>query len=102
MSGSQKAPMNFGPHLANLTQAGGLTFAFGRLGFASDGQLAEGIVAQTERCLDLLEVALATVRLNRNNVVKTTIWLIDIALFNQFNETYATFFGDHRPARSTV
>jgi 2-iminobutanoate/2-iminopropanoate deaminase len=49
-----------------------------------------------------LRAVLAAAGLSLANVVKTTVFLQDMAEFAAMNEVYARHFGDHRPARSTV
>lgn len=57
---------------------------------------------QTTQALSNLRAVLAGLGLTPNDVVKTTVWLTDASAFQAFNDSYAEFFGDHRPARSTV
>jgi 2-iminobutanoate/2-iminopropanoate deaminase len=66
------------------------------------GSLESGVVAQTARCLTNLEGVLAAAGLGLKNVVKTTVFLADIAEFQQMNEEYAKHFSAPFPARSTV
>ena len=61
-----------------------------------------GIIEQSERVLRNLEAVLREAGLGFDNVVKTTVFLVDMGEFAAMNEVYARFFGDHRPARSTV
>ena len=75
----------------------------GQLAFGSEGHLIEGdITAQTQQCLENIETLLVGQGVDRNAIVKTTIWLVDPTDFAAFNTVYSTFFGSHRPARSTV
>ena len=91
------------PHLARFTQAGDLVFISGQLPFdASRAIVGADIATQTTQALKNLEVVLAEAGLDRSHVVKTTVWLRALADFPGFNESYAAFFGDHRPARSSV
>jgi 2-iminobutanoate/2-iminopropanoate deaminase len=91
------------PHLAKWTEANGLIFISGQLAYDEARQIVgEGIEAQTERALANLEGVLRHAGVERSNVLKTTIWLRTSADFATFNATYAAFFGDHRPARSTL
>jgi len=80
-----------------------LLFLSGALPFEIDGSLSsEGIEHQTTLCLEQLAVTLALEGLTRNNLIKLTIWLTDKNNFTGFNSSYVRFFGQHRPARSTV
>ena len=57
---------------------------------------------QTEQVLKNLSAILAAAGSGLENVVKTTVYLADMADFPAMNEVYARYFGTHRPARSTV
>src|SRR5205085_5658592 len=66
-------------------------------------QVVEGdVVAQTERALANLGAVLSAAGTSWSRVVKTTIFLVDMADFGAVNEVYARVLGDARPARSTV
>lgn len=60
------------------------------------------IKAQTDRVLRNLQVVLETAGLTTSHVVRTTVFLTDLADFPAMNEVYATFFPKDPPARSTV
>lgn len=91
------------PHLASWTEAGTLVFLSGQLPFHPTEGLVEGdIAAQTARVLLNIEAVLRPAGLTPLDVVKTTVWLRDREDFAGFDRAYAAFFGDHRPARSTV
>ena len=61
-----------------------------------------GISEQTERVLQNIRSILESAGADLSQVVKTTVFLVDMADFSAMNEVYARAFGDHRPARSTV
>lgn len=61
-----------------------------------------GIEAQTRQVLANLEAVLAARGRTFSDVVKTTIFLNDMADFPVVNEIYGQAFGDHRPARATI
>jgi 2-iminobutanoate/2-iminopropanoate deaminase len=61
-----------------------------------------GIREQTERVLANLEAVLKAAGSSLTSVVKTTVYLVDMADFSAMNEVYAQAFGEHKPARSTV
>jgi 2-iminobutanoate/2-iminopropanoate deaminase len=98
-----KAPRAIGPY-SQATRAGGLLFTAGQVGFdPSTGELVDGgISEQTERVLQNIRAILQAGGLDLANVVKTTVFLVDMADFAAKNTVYAQAFGDHRPARSTV
>jgi 2-iminobutanoate/2-iminopropanoate deaminase len=96
------APRAIGPY-SQATRANGLLFTAGQVGFdPASGELVEGgIAAQTERVLRNLAAILEAEGLDFASVLKTTVYLIDMADFAAMNTVYAREFGDHRPARST-
>jgi len=61
-----------------------------------------GVADQSERVFANLKAVLAAAGTGLHRVVKTTVYLVDMADFGAMNEVYARHFGDHRPARSTV
>ena len=64
---------------------------------------AGGIAEQTLQTLRNVEAILKAAESCKENVLKVTIYISDMALFGRVNEVYAAFFGDsHKPARSTV
>jgi len=68
-----------------------------------EGELVEGGVdVQTRQVLSNLSAVLEAAGSSLQQVIKTTIFLADMEDFATVNEIYAEFFGDHRPARSTV
>ena len=78
-------------------------FLSGQLGLdPRTGQLADGVVAQAEQSLKNIEVLLAAAGAALDNVVKTTVFLADIADFTAVNEVYASKFPEPYPARSAV
>jgi 2-iminobutanoate/2-iminopropanoate deaminase len=91
------------PHLTDSVSSPPFIFVSGRLPLGANGQCESGDVAQqTEQCLAALERALEPHGLGRRHVVKTTVWITKRGDFAAFDRCYATFFGDHKPARSTV
>lgn len=90
------------PHLAPFSEAGDLVFLSGQLSIEA-GQFVDGDVAvQTRQVLDNISSVLSSLGLGLGDVVKTTVWLRQASDFAAFNETYASAFGEFRPARSTV
>ena len=99
---AQNAPAALGPY-SHAVSTGELVFTSGQLGIdPATGKLAEGIEAQAEQALINLEQVLAAAELTFANVVKTTIFLADLADFAAVNGIYATRFPAHPPARSCV
>lgn len=100
---SASAPEAIGPYSQAII-AGGFLYTAGQIAIDPDtGQVVEGdIVPQTQRVLKNLEAVLAAAGASWKDVVKTTVFLQDMADFPRLNEVYAATFGDARPARSTV
>jgi 2-iminobutanoate/2-iminopropanoate deaminase len=97
------APRAIGPYSQGI-KAHGFLFTAGQVGFDPEsGELVDGGIAeQTHRVLQNLRAILRAGGTDVSQVVKTTVFLVDMADFALMNEVYAEFFGDHRPARSTV
>ncbi|MGN6377870.1 MAG: Rid family detoxifying hydrolase [Gaiellales bacterium] len=85
-------------------RAGGFVFCAGQVGAdAATGALVEGgVEAQTRRTLDNLSAVLAEAGTGLEAVVKTTVFLTDLADFAAMNAVYAEYFASDPPARSTV
>src|SRR5215212_5124430 len=98
-----RAPRAIGPY-SQATRANGLLFTAGQVGFdPATGELVDGgISEQTERVLQNVRAILQAGGLDLGNVIKTTVFLVDMADFAAMNAVYAEAFGEHRPARSTV
>jgi 2-iminobutanoate/2-iminopropanoate deaminase len=97
------APRAIGPYSQGI-KAGGLLFTAGQVALdPKSGELvAGGISEQTSRALENLSAILTAAGTNLSQVVKTTVFLVDMADFAAMNEVYGRAFGSHRPARSTV
>jgi 2-iminobutanoate/2-iminopropanoate deaminase len=100
---SDAAPAAIGPYSQAII-AGGFLYTAGQIPFDPvTKQVVEGdIVPQTQRVLDNLQAVLAAAGASCKDVVKTTVFLQDMADFARMNEVYAATMGDARPARSTV
>ena len=97
------APAAVGPY-SQAIEAGGLLFCSGQIHLdPATGTLVEGdIAAQTERVLENLSAVLAAAGRSMADVVKTTVFLVDIADFGAMNEVYGRYMPDPPPARSTI
>lgn len=99
---SENAPAALGPYSAGIA-SGNLAFLSGQLGLdPSTGELAEGVAAQAEQALKNIEALLTAAGATFGNVVKTTVFLADTAVFNAVNEVYGARFTEPYPARSAV
>ena len=100
MADEVRPPAPLGPY-APVLRAGEWVVCSGQLGL-SDGALADGVAAQTAQSITNLAAVLALEGARLQEVVKTTVFLADIADFELMNAAYAEAFGSHRPARSCV
>ncbi len=100
---TQKAPAAIGPY-SQAIEANGLVFVSGQLPIdPATGEFAEGGVKElTWQSLTNMKNILAEVGLTMEHVVKTTVFLADMADFADMNAVYATFFEGVAPARSAV
>ncbi|WP_458700989.1 RidA family protein [Sulfurospirillum sp. 1307] len=97
-----KAPQAIGPY-SQAVIVGDFIYTSGQIPLNSDGILVEGdIKVQATQVLTNLSEVLKEAGSSLSNVVKTTIFLSDMNTFKDVNEVYAEFFGEHKPARSTV
>lgn len=100
---TDRAPAAIGPYSQGVV-AGGFLFTAGQIALdPANGQIVEGdVVAQAERVMKNLTAVLAEAGTSWDRVVKTTIYLKDMADFAKVNEVYGRAIGNARPARSTV
>jgi 2-iminobutanoate/2-iminopropanoate deaminase len=97
------APKAIGPY-SQAIKTGNLVFCSGQIGLVPEaGKIIEGgIAAETERALKNLEAVLKEAGASLRHVVRTTVFLADMKDFEAMNEVYGRYFGDYRPARSTI
>lgn len=97
------APAAIGPY-SQAVIAGGFLFTAGQIALDPiSGQVVDGgIVDQTERVMTNLAAVLKEAGAEWGSVVKTTVYLNDMADFREMNEVYGRWLGEARPARSTV
>ena len=83
--------------------AGGFVFVSGQVGMdPTSGSILDGVRAQTKVALANIERILAEAGLTRGSVVRTTVYLLDVADFAAMNDEYRAFFSEPRPTRTTV
>ena len=101
---TEKAPAAIGPYSQAIDSGAGLVFVSGQLPIdPATGAFPEGGVAeQTRQSLLNARAILQAAGLDLGNVVKTTVFLADMADFGAINEVYAQFFAAPFPARSAV
>lgn len=100
---TDKAPAAIGPYSQAIV-ANGFLFSAGQIALdPATGQMVEGdVMRQTERVMENLQAVLDAAGLRWKDVVRTTVYLHDMADFPKVNEIYGRWIGDARPARSTV
>ncbi len=102
MISTNAAPAAIGPY-SQAVRAGDYLYLSGQLGLEpASGQLREGIAAQTEQAMDNIAAVLAEAGVGFGEIVKTTIFLADLADFQTVNRIYGERFTACPPARSTV
>lgn len=97
------APEAIGPY-AQAVEASGFVFVSGQIAIdpATKAMIQGDTAAQTERVLLNIEAILRAAGLGMKDVVKTTVFMIDLADFTAMNEAYTRFFRGDPPARATV
>jgi len=100
---TDKAPSAIGPYSQGIV-ANGFLFTAGQIPLdPTAGKIVEGgIVEQTDQVMRNLQEVLRAAGATWGDVVKTTVFLSDLAHFPTVNEVYGKWLGDARPARSTV
>lgn len=100
---TDKAPGAIGPYSQGII-ANGFLFSAGQIPLDPiAGKIVEGgIVEQTDRVMENLQEVLSAAGASWEDVVKTTVYLHDLAHFPTVNEVYGKWLGSARPARSTV
>ena len=98
-----KSPAALGPY-NHAVRIGDLLFCAGQIPISpADGSLITGdIQAQTARVLENVKAILDDQKLTFANVVKSTVFMTNLADFAGMNEVYAKYFTENFPARSTV
>jgi 2-iminobutanoate/2-iminopropanoate deaminase len=100
---TSQAPQAIGPYSQAVT-GNNLAFLSGQIPLdPATGQIVEGgIAVQTERVLENLKAVLEACGSSLARVLKTTVYLKDMAEFPAMNEVYARYFPENPPARATV
>jgi len=97
------APKAIGPYSQAVTHHG-ILYASGQIALdPATGNLVTGdFTAQARRVFENLQAVLRAAGSDFNRVLKATVYLTDLANFQTLNSIYGEYFGDHKPARSTV
>jgi len=99
---TENAPKAIGPY-SQAIRVGNLLFTSGQIPLDPSGQLVSGgIREQTHQVLRNLQAVLQAAGAGFGDVVKATVFIKDMNQFGEVNEIYASYFGDHKPARTTV
>lgn len=100
---ADQAPKAIGPY-SHAIQSGNLIFCSGQTPLNPTSMLIEGatVTEQTTLVLTNLETVLKSTGCDRSHVLKTSVFLKNFADFEKMNKAYEGFFGDHKPARTTV
>lgn len=100
---TDKAPAAIGPY-SQAVRCGNMLFCSGQIPLdPATGELVPGDVScQAEQVMNNIAAMLAAAGIGFNDVVKTTVYLTDMADFAAVNEVYGSRFLNHKPARSTV
>ena len=100
---TENAPAPIGPYSQGV-KAGNFIFLSGQIAMdAATGVLVtENIQAETHQVMKNIVALLTASNASTVNIVKTTIFLSDMALFADVNEVYGTYFNGNEPARETV
>ena len=100
---SSNAPPPVGPY-SQAVALDGFIFLSGQVGRKPDTtDLEEGVAAQTRQAILNMQAVLAEKNLTLDNVVKTSVFLVDMDDFAEMNAVYGEFFDeDTAPARSTI
>ena len=100
---TDKAPAP-GGHYSQAVVHEGLVFVSGQLPIVPDTgeKLTGSIETQTHQTLKNLEAILQAAGSDLDHVLKVTVYISDIGLWDQVNKVYSEFFGEHRPARALV
>jgi 2-iminobutanoate/2-iminopropanoate deaminase len=100
---SPNAPKAIGPY-SHAIKSGNLIFCSGQTPLNPATMVIEGATAseQTTLVLNNLETVLKDAGSDRSRVLKTSVFLKNFADFEKMNKAYEAFFGEHKPARTTV
>lgn len=97
---SAQAPAAIGPY-SQAIEANGTLYISGQIPInRENGEIAEGIIAQTEQVMKNIGYILAEAGYQYSDVVKTTCLLSDMSNFKAMNEVYGSFFSENPPARA--
>lgn len=93
-----------GGHYSAAVAYGGLVYISGQLSINPETKEVEkgGVRAEAKRALLNLELVLKEANASKNDVIQCRLYTPDVAYWDEINDVYAEFFGDHKPARAVV
>lgn len=97
---SEKAPAAVGPY-SQAIMTNGMIFVSGQLPI-KDGVISNEIAQATRNCIENAKAILEQAGSGLDKVVKTTVFMKDLAQFQDMNAVYGEYFSEHKPARSTI
>ncbi len=99
---TDKAPAAVGPYSQAVSGAG-LIFVSGQLGMVPEtGLLLDGFEAQAGQALENVKAILEAAGSDLDHVLAVDVFMTDLSMFLAFNDIYASYFTDHKPARAAV
>ncbi|ANU09321.1 hypothetical protein A1A1_13982 [Planococcus antarcticus DSM 14505] len=99
---TDKAAAAIGPYSQGVV-SGGILYSSGQIPLTAAGELVEGTISdQAHQVFSNLKAVLAEAGSSLDEVIKTTVFIKDMNDFIELNKIYASYFGNHKPARSTV
>lgn len=99
---TKNAPLAIGPYSQGIV-VNNLFYSSGQIPLTPIGEMVSGnIKEQTIQVFENLKAVLAEAGASLDSVVKATVFIKDMNDFGQLNEVYGEYFGNHKPARSTV
>ena len=99
---TKEAPSAIGPY-SQAIAVNGMVYTSGQIALNTDGEMVgSDVETQTHQVMKNLQYVLQAAGAEYGDVIKTTIFLADMDDFLKVNAIYAAYFGDHKPARSTV
>jgi len=100
---TENAPAPVGPYSQGVQLENDLMFVSGQLGMDTEtGELGQTVEEQAKLSLTHMEAILHAAGGSMKSVLKTTVFLADMADFSKVNEVYAEFFPEDPPARSCI
>jgi reactive intermediate/imine deaminase len=89
-------------HYSHCVEHNGILYLSGQLPLLADGGVPDGIEAQTLLTLQKVEKILQAAGSKKEQILRMTVYITDIAYWPEVNAAYANFFGNHKPARCII